>query len=202
MIRLTSRWANFVSAFLVIIASLSFAVHRSNEDARQALAASDRAFDNGDLKRSMLEARSSAMSALPKSAHLRDSLERLSAIAVGSESAGRMKTALLSRMSLLSLVQSRGAKVDPSLAPQSSEQIRFLIDKVASSTVPDRFQSDSLVIDPGSSPGAVSVSLLLIALAAAIFNWETMPRLARSRVTPWLIPLAAMVAWFAAWFTA
>ncbi len=202
MIQPICRWPNLVALLLLIVASGAFAVHRSNDDSRQAMAASDRAFDVGDLKRSTLEARSSAMSALPKSTHLRASLERLSAIAVGSESAGRLKTALVARMSLLSLVQSRSAKVDPSLGPQSSEQIRFLIDKVAPAKASESVRSDWVTLAVGSSPGPVSMSLFFVALAATAFNRERLSRLARNGVAVWVLPVAAILAWFGAWFSA
>lgn len=194
--------SGIITLFFVVVTSGMFAIYTSSEESRRSLVASDQAFDTGDLKRSQLEARFCAMAAIQRSELLRKSLERLSAIAVGSESAGRSKTALLARMSLFSVLQSRGEKVDQSYGLQSDEQLRFLIDRVSPSTLVDggHLAVSGRALAPASYPGAVAVSLLLIAIAAVLFGWEIVARRLPLRFALWMVPILTVSAWFAGWF--
>lgn len=194
---------NLLTVSFIVAVSASFAVYRNSEESRAALAASDRAFDAGDLKRSLLEARFSAMSAVQKTASFRQALERLSAIAVGSESAARPKTALLARMSLFSVAQSRAVKVDPSFGQQSDEQLRFLVEKIAPATSMQspRQGVSVLTLALTSSPAPAAVGLVLIALAtAALFGSKAGARQFRAKSIVWLAPLLVSSAWFIGWF--
>ena len=194
--------SGIVTLFFVVVTSGMFALYRSSEQSRQSLLASDQAFDTGDLKRSQLEARFGAMAAIQRSESLRKSLERLSAIAVGSESAGRSKTALLARMSLFSVLQSRGEKVDQSYGLQSDEQLRFLIDRVSPSTSVDggHLAVTGRALTLASYPGSVAVSFLLIAIATVLFGWEILARRLPLRFALWMVPILTVSAWFAGWF--
>jgi hypothetical protein len=55
---------------------------------RAALAESDQAFHQGDMRRSIAEARAAALSYVPGGEHVHGSYERLEAIARGAESQG------------------------------------------------------------------------------------------------------------------
>ncbi len=205
MTALAMHWPRLVTLLFVVVVSGSFVIYRNADDARQALAASDHAFDIGDLKRSLLEARFAAMSALRHSESMRQSLERLSAIAVGSESAARPKTALLARMSLFCVAQSRAVGVDNNFGSQSDEQLRFLVDKVAPATNSvqgPRLGVSGLTLALASSPRAAAVGLLLAAFATVLFGWDLLAKRFPAKLTIWLVPLLATSVWFVGWFAA
>jgi len=69
--------------------------YRAVSDGAEALAASDAAFNRGDLANSVLYARRAAVAYAPGAPHTRAALARLRAIAVGSEGAGDIANARL-----------------------------------------------------------------------------------------------------------
>lgn len=64
-------------------------------EGREHLVLSDRAFDEGDLRTSVLHARRAAAAYLPGAPHVDAAFERLRAIAIGSEAKGDRKVAAL-----------------------------------------------------------------------------------------------------------
>ncbi len=106
--------------------------HRLSEEAAAAVASSEQAFDNGELKRAMDEARYASDAAVLNSNHRMRSIKRLEAIAVGSEATGRSKTALLAWSSLSAgAFSTAGMLWAHSTVEQRSEQhMAYLLDKV------------------------------------------------------------------------
>jgi hypothetical protein len=80
---------------LVLVVALIAMTLRAVQEGKAALEASDAAFHRGDLAQATLEARRAALSYAPGAPHTRLAMERLRAIAVGSQSAGDQETARL-----------------------------------------------------------------------------------------------------------
>ncbi|HEX6273695.1 MAG TPA: hypothetical protein VFZ53_11665 [Polyangiaceae bacterium] len=83
-------------AMLVGVVALGVMTYRAVRDGDEALTASDAAFNRGELAESVLYARRAAIAYAPGAPHTRVALERLRAIAVGSEAAGDAEIARLS----------------------------------------------------------------------------------------------------------
>lgn len=77
---------------MVALATMTF---RAVRDGKRELEASDRAFDQGDLAAAVLHARRAATAYAPGAPHTRAAVERLRAVAVGSEAAGDRENARL-----------------------------------------------------------------------------------------------------------
>jgi hypothetical protein len=80
---------------LVIVVSLGTMTYRAVRDGRRELEASDGAFHRGDLATAVLHARRAATAYAPGAPHTRAAVERLRAVAVGSEAAGDRENARL-----------------------------------------------------------------------------------------------------------
>ena len=80
--------------FLVVLCAAVFSA-RVIKDGQAELAASDAAFDRGDLRASLDHARRSATLYAPGAPHVDRAYERLTALALGSEAAGQPKLAFL-----------------------------------------------------------------------------------------------------------
>jgi hypothetical protein len=80
---------------VVGVVALGAMTYRAISDGNEALAASDAAFDRGALADAVLHARRAATAYAPGAPHTRAALERLRAVAVGSEAAGDPETARL-----------------------------------------------------------------------------------------------------------
>ncbi|HEX6765797.1 MAG TPA: hypothetical protein VF103_09980, partial [Polyangiaceae bacterium] len=82
-------------ALIVAVIALGAMTYRAVRDGAAELAESDRAFNAGDLGNAVLHARRSATAYAPGAPHTRAAVERLRAVAVGSEAAGDPETARL-----------------------------------------------------------------------------------------------------------
>ena len=82
-------------ALIVVVIALGVMTYRAVSDGTDELAASDVAFNRGDLREAVLHARRSATAYAPGAPHTRSARERLRAIAVGSEAQGDAETARL-----------------------------------------------------------------------------------------------------------
>lgn len=80
--------------FFVVLIGAAFSV-RVVQEGQSELAASDAAFDRGDLDAASEHARRSATLYAPGAPHVDRAYARLQAIALGAEAAGRSKTAFL-----------------------------------------------------------------------------------------------------------
>lgn len=88
-----ARRASFLLTLLVVaLGAMTFRVVR---DGDAALAESDAAFHRGDLSNAVLYARRAAIAYAPGAPHTRAALERLRAVAVGSEGVGDIGSARL-----------------------------------------------------------------------------------------------------------
>jgi hypothetical protein len=82
-------------ALIVGVIALGAMTYRAVRDGAEELTASDLAFNRGDLPDAVLHARRAATAYAPGAPHTRAALERLRAVAVGSEAAGDLETARL-----------------------------------------------------------------------------------------------------------
>jgi hypothetical protein len=92
----TLRWLQRLAqlAFFVVLIAAALSA-RVILDGRAELAASDAAFDQGNLRPALEHARRSATLYAPGAPHVDRAYERLIAIALGAEAAGQPKTAFL-----------------------------------------------------------------------------------------------------------
>jgi len=82
-------------ALLVVVVALGTMTYRAVRDGNRELEASDEAFHRGDLATAVLHARRAATAYAPGAPHTRAAVERLRAVAVGSEAAGDRENARL-----------------------------------------------------------------------------------------------------------
>lgn len=93
---MSAAWVRRSSlALTVVLVALGTMTYRAVSEGSEALAASDAAFNRGDLANSVLYARRAAVAYAPGAPHTRAALARLRAVAVGSEGAGDIPTARL-----------------------------------------------------------------------------------------------------------
>ena len=89
-------WVRSASgALLVFVVALGTMTYRAIRDGKRELEASDGAFHRGDLATAVLHARRAATAYAPGAPHTRAAVERLRAVAVGSEAAGDRENARL-----------------------------------------------------------------------------------------------------------
>jgi hypothetical protein len=82
-------------ALILGVVALGAMTFRAISEGNEELEASDRAFHRGNLTDAVLHARRAATAYAPGAPHTRSALERLRAVAVGSEAAGDPETAKL-----------------------------------------------------------------------------------------------------------
>jgi hypothetical protein len=82
-------------ALLVVVVALGTMTYRAVRDGKRELDASDEAFHRGDLATAVVHARRAATAYAPGAPHTRAAVERLRAVAVGSEAAGDRDNARL-----------------------------------------------------------------------------------------------------------
>jgi hypothetical protein len=82
-------------ALIALVIALGAMTYRAIREGTDELAASDLAFNRGDLAGAVLHARRAATAYAPGAPHTRSARERLRAVAVGSEAAGNTETARL-----------------------------------------------------------------------------------------------------------
>lgn len=99
--------ARFAAGWVALIGVLSLGVAllclRFSVEANHALRMSDREFDQGRLRESLLFARRAGHLMAPRLRHLGRAMARLDAIAVGAETAGRREVAVLAWQSIRSI---------------------------------------------------------------------------------------------------
>jgi hypothetical protein len=83
------------SALVVAVVALAAMTYRAVSEGTPELALSDAAFNRGELADAVLHARRAATAYAPGAPHTRAALERLRAVAVGSEAVGDAQTARL-----------------------------------------------------------------------------------------------------------
>lgn len=84
-----------VQVLLLVVFALALKTAREVHRGEGALRESDAAFDRGDLHRSVLHARTAALSYVPGAPHVSAAYERLEAIGRGAEAEGRYEIARL-----------------------------------------------------------------------------------------------------------
>jgi len=199
-------WSSSLAFGLMTLLACLFVVHRVSEDSGQALAASDKAFDGGDLKKSVVEARFAVLESLRGSNTQHDSLERIEVIGVGSEAANRPKTALLAWISLLSASRSQSARLDASLTQHSEQQVSYLIEKItpAVSSGSRRADMAQLTLPNGSSASWAGPLLPVLAMLGATGVWLRRGANLRMRfgTMPMVVMVVAASLWCVGWLVA
>ena len=119
---------------LAAVAASCFIISlRLSHEAKLAMAASDSAFDTGELKQSQLEAQIALTMSVSDLLQFRHTVDRLNAIALGSEATGRLKTALLAWSSLSATNYSVKSALasNPTPGQQPEQHMAYLLDRVA-----------------------------------------------------------------------
>jgi len=175
-----------VNVLLALCVSCLFIVHRLSEEASLAILASDKAFDNGELKRAMEEARYASMASIPESGHQKRSIERLSAIAAGAEATGRPHTALLawSTLSATSAATTNVPLVRAPLEPQSEQHMTYLLDKISGASASGTARTESHIrtsIRLLNQRSCISAALLVVAPILGLMGLAIRIRVAQAR---------------------
>jgi hypothetical protein len=166
-------------AMLVGVVALGVMTYRAVRDGTEALAASDAAFNRGELAEAVLYARRSAIAYAPGAPHTRAALERLRAVAVGSEGAGDVETARLAWGALRAAALETRHVTTPYAAElrEANERLALLAAKgpppgAAGQKRADRELGEALARVPGPSPWASAALVLgfVLALAGLLFT--------------------------------
>ncbi len=203
-------WVRRLSyGFAVLVVALAVMTFRAVREGEEALAASDRAFNQGDLADATLHARRAALAYAPGAPHTRAALARLRAIAVGSEGAGELATARLA----WSAIRSAALGTRHVTTPYASEldEANRALERLATPTdaadpsARSRAEAAArraLERTPGPSPGAVG-GLLFGAALAALGLWlvaaRGITREGRPVVRGLLLGLAVLAVGAACW---
>ena len=133
MMRPSARVMVIVQLLMAVCVAGFFIVNRFSVEAKAAMTVSNQAFDQGELKRSVVEARYASYASVPVSSFRQLAIERLLAIALGAEATGRSKTALLAWSSLLATANgaSSTSRLRSIIEQQPEQHVGYLLDKVA-----------------------------------------------------------------------
>jgi hypothetical protein len=160
-------------AMIVGVVALGVMTYRAVRDGNDELRASDAAFHRGELADSVLHARRAAIAYAPGAPHTRAALERLRAVAVGSEAAGDHETARLAWGALRAAALETRHVTVPYAAELHEANAR--LERLAKGRAPDastraRARRDlqaALARVPGPSPWASAALVLGFFLALA-----------------------------------
>ncbi|MBN2197116.1 MAG: hypothetical protein JW751_30200 [Polyangiaceae bacterium] len=171
---IAARWLRRLALGLVLAVLGSAVVTiRVIADGERALAASERAFDAGDVEAATLHARTAAIQYVPGAPHVRAAYERMIAIATGAEAAGDRASALAAWRA----VRSAGLETRHLWLPHPEETAR------ANENLA-RLQALTVEAAPAGSDSLPAERMArLRSEAAARLERDALPR------TPWLIVL-------------
>jgi hypothetical protein len=182
------------------------AIQRSlTREATLALETSDRAFNDGKLRDALQSAHRASMAWTPGSALTRQAIERLRAIAVGSEATGRQRSALLAWSALdassfdaasgngWTMMRREAAQHVQVLLPRRSDVREEAASKSRVSAV------QSAIPRQGSVPAALSF-LLAIALLGWAVSRDMFRDTARARLAVSVMGLVSGLFWCMGWF--
>jgi len=138
---------------------------RAVSDGNKELEASDRAFDRGDLATAVLHARRAATSYAPGAPHTSVALQRLRAVAVGSEAAGDKETARLA----WGAVRAAALETRHVIIPYGAElrEANERLERLASTPRPTTPMTRTEALPPGPSAWASALLASGFALALA-----------------------------------
>ncbi len=204
------RWQVVVLCAVALILWLLAIERRLTREAVQALANSDRAFNEGRLRPSLQAAHRVTKAYTPGSPYVEQGAARLRAIAVGSEATGRLKSALLAWSALAaSSFDAPHAANRAAMAQQAVQHVeRLLPTRSDSREAEGRAKARSLPVAAAKPPvPATRVGWLLVAfgfLGGTVFctgpgrclhTWNMVVR----RSTLIAIGLTAAVSWCIGW---
>ncbi len=165
------HWVLLLHLLIAISMSSLFNLRRLSQEARSAQAASDQAFDKGDLKQSLNEAEYASLVSISDSQSSKQSIDRIEAIAMGSEATGRPRTALLawSSLSATFLATRSVASSNSRLGQQPEQHMTYLLSKVTNRPATEAVRSEPLTSSAlrmanhwsGSAPLLLGAGLLL-----------------------------------------
>ena len=140
------HWVLLLHLLIAISMSSLFNLRRLSQEARSAQAASDQAFDKGDLKQSLNEAEYASLVSISDSQSSKQSIDRIEAIAMGSEATGRPRTALLawSSLSATFLATRSVASSNSRLGQQPEQHMTYLLSKVTNRPATEAVRSEPL----------------------------------------------------------
>ncbi len=95
----------------LVLLGIAVLVVRMVRDADRAMTASDRAFDQGDLREALVHARRAGLLYAPGLGHVARSRERLEAIATGAEATGHHRVAVAAREAIRAVETETGVWV-------------------------------------------------------------------------------------------
>jgi len=130
----TRYWLLLIQLLAALATSSLCNLRLLSQETRTALAASDVAFDKGELRLSLQEAHYASLMSISDALFSKQPTDRLEAIAVGSEATGRPKTALLAWSSLSATYTATKSAISSNsrLGQQSEPHITYLLSKVTS----------------------------------------------------------------------
>jgi len=165
------HWVLLLHLLTAISMSGLFNLRRLSQESRSAQVASDQAFDKGDLKQSLNEAEYASLVSISDSPSSKQSIDRMEAIAMGSEATGRPRTALLawSSLSASCMATRSAASSNARLGPQSEQHMTYLLSKVTNRPATEAARSEPLTSSSlrmanrwsGSAPLLPGAGLLL-----------------------------------------
>jgi hypothetical protein len=160
-------------ALVVGVMALATMTYRAVRDGSEELRASDVAFNQGDLAGAVLHARRAATAYAPGAPHVRPALERLRAVAVGSEAAGDAETARLAWGAVrAAALETRHVTVPyAEELGEANERLERLASKGPLPTEPERGQAArdrKAVLARMPGPPAWASALLVLGFALAL----------------------------------
>lgn len=169
------RLLTFVKLLMAALLSGLIIANRLTTEAKGAMAASDQAFDQGELKRAMVEARYASYAAIPWSPYRKLSIERLEAIAVGSEATGRSKTALLAWSSLLASINGASSVpwIHAGIEQQPEQHMGYSLAKVSGASESGTTHGETELrasTRPSTSLAALAMASIWVAVLLGILG--------------------------------
>jgi len=157
---------------MVGVVALGAMTYRAVREGSDELAASDAAFNRGDLEEAVLHARRAATAYAPGAPHTRAALERLRAVAVGSEAAGNSETARLAWGALRAAALETRHLTVPYAAEleEANDRLERVASRIPGQNEPERARAElelraALARVPGPSPWVSALLVLGFALA-------------------------------------
>jgi len=193
---------------LVVLAFAAMTV-RVVHDGEQALAASDDAFNRGDLANAVLFARRAAIAYAPGAPHTRAALARLRAVAVGSEGVGDPASARLAWGAVRAAALETRFFIEPYAADreEADRALARLVSEPGAGDAEARTRAlararEALARIPGPSPAGSLLLVLGLGLAAVGTGWVALRGITREgRLIPraFSVGVAVFVLGVACW---
>ena len=173
-------------ALTLVVLALAAMTVRVVHDGEQALAASDQAFNRGDLANAVLYARRSAIAYAPGAPHTRAALARLRAVAVGSEGVGDSASARLAWGAIRAAALETRFFIEPyaSEREEADRALARLVSEPGAADAEARARAlararEALARIPGPSPAGSLLLVVGLGLAALGIGWVALRGITR-----------------------